>query len=71
MMELYENSVELNFNLDSHLMMEFEDMKDVIIFSKNSSSDSCDGSTGNQRTQANARERFRTHRFEGENFQMR
>lgn len=64
MMELYDNSAELNFNLDSHLL-DFGDMKDVIIVAKNSSngSDSCDGSSGNQRVQANARERFRTHRF--------
>lgn len=70
MMELYEKSAELNFNLDSNLMMEFGDMKDVIILSKSNSngSDSCDGSSGNQRTQANARERFRTHRFEVEVF---
>lgn len=65
MMELYENSTDLNFNLDSHTL-EFGDMKDIIIFNKNSSneSNSCDGSSGNQRVQANARERFRTHRFE-------
>jgi hypothetical protein len=67
MMELYDISAELNFNLNSHLM-EFENMKDVIIFTKNSGSDSCDGSTGNQRVQANARERFRTHRFEVKKF---
>ncbi len=64
MMELYENSGALNFNLDSHLF-EFDEMKGAIIFSKNSNngSDSCDGNSGNQRVQANARERFRTHRF--------
>lgn len=68
MMELYENCAELNFNL-----VEFGDMKDVIIPGKSNSngSDSGDGSSGNQRTQANARERFRTHRFGVESFQMR
>ncbi len=69
-MELYESQAELNFNLNSHLVMEFEDTKDLIILSKNSSngSDSCDGTP---RTQANARERFRTHRFEFEKFSDR
>lgn len=65
MMELYENSVDLNFNLNS---LEFEHMEDVIMFGGNKSNgsdsgNSADGIPIKQRNQANARERFRTHRF--------
>lgn len=73
MMELYNPSTEWNFNLNSHFM-DFGNMKDVIIVTKNScngSDHSCDGSSSNQRVQANARERFRTHRFDFKINQMR
>lgn len=63
MMELYENSVDLNFNLNS---LDFEHTEDVIMFgnkSNGSDSGNSDGMPIKQRNQANARERFRTHRF--------
>jgi hypothetical protein len=61
MMELYENSFDLNFNLNEHMQEE-----DVIMFgnkSNGSDSGNSDGIPIKQRNQANARERFRTHRF--------
>lgn len=63
MMELYtENSADLNFNVK--LTMELEELKDVIVFgSGGSDSGHSDGNPLKQRSQANARERFRTHRF--------
>lgn len=62
MMELYENSAHLNFNVN---------LDDVIMFNGSDSSDNAANNNNNnnennpmkQRSQANARERFRTHRF--------
>lgn len=69
MMELYENSVDLNFkyfNVNLNGEQEDEeagrDMDDLIMFN-GSDSASCGGNPIKQRSQANARERFRTHRF--------
>jgi hypothetical protein len=67
MMELYtENIADVNFNVKQSLLrMEIEELKDVIVFGGSGGSDSghSDGNPLKQRSQANARERFRTHRF--------
>lgn len=78
MMELYENTLDLNFNFNSlefggeeEVEQGMRSTRDVIIFNNKSNinislsgSDSGNSQDGKpQRSQANARERFRTHRF--------
>lgn len=67
MMELYERSVDLNFNFaESFTAKENcgEDGKCVITFSDSyETSSELDAMSHKQRNQANARERYRTHRY--------
>lgn len=68
MMELYKNSSDLNFNFvesfDAKKNLSQKDENCVIIFSDSyETSSELDTTSHKQRNQANARERYRTHRY--------
>lgn len=63
-MELYESSADLNFNFAESLNAKEKDRKCVIAFSDSyETGHESDAMSHKQRNQANARERYRTHRY--------